>query len=110
MDFELIAKFRKDIAIKKHVSGKIVLGFKASLMLNPELTKLLKEAPKKPACIQKTSLNIFTRTLSIEYDENVISKELLEQIFHETDDAIAAKSLKLLHERVYSAQAIVCEL
>lgn len=103
MDFELIAKFRKDITIKEHVPGKIILGFAASLLLNSELTNLMKEVPEKPAYIRKITLDIFAQTLSIRYDENVISTELLEHIFNEPDDRIAAKSLELLHTQMHAA-------
>jgi len=102
MDFELIAKFRKD-STKEHVSGKILLAFAASLLLNSELTNLMKEVPKKPAYIRKITFDIFAQTLSIRYDENVISTELLERIFNEPDDRIVAKSLELLHTQMHAA-------
>lgn len=103
MDFASIAKFRKDISIKEHSAGKIILKFNPSLITNPELAALLKNAPKKPACIHKTSINIFTQTVSIEYDDEIIPKKLLDKLLTAKTEKTIAKTLQALHERMDEA-------
>ena len=104
MDFASIAKFRKDITIKEHVAGKIRLGFKASLLLNPDILKFVKDAPKEKAKgIIKTSFSMLSRTATIEYDENFIPKELLETALTAQDENEVAKALTALHEVMFKA-------
>ncbi len=102
MDFASIAKFRKDITIKEHASGKIRLGFKASLMLNPDMLKFIKDAPReKPRGITKTNFSMLSRTATIEYDENLIPKELLERALTVQDENEMIKALTALYDVVF---------
>lgn len=69
MDFITVARLRKYLSVKHHISGRIRIAFDKSIITDPEALALVKSAPKKPDAVKKTSLNIFSKSIVIEYDE-----------------------------------------
>lgn len=78
MDVQTLAKLRKYISIVKHVEGHIDLKFSAKILSDKNAMSFIEEHKKQtvPAAITRSSLNIFTRTLSIDYDvKSIVPKE-----------------------------------
>ncbi len=101
MDFSTIAELRKYLTIKQNQPGKISIKFSLALMKDKKAAGLLHNRPKKPAVVLNTSVNMFSRTLTIEYLPDKCSPALLEELIATDDDQRAAEIAKELYTALY---------
>ena len=102
MDFSTIAALRKYLTVKHSLPGRIRLKFSMSIMNDPEALALAQSPPEMPAAVKDTSLNIFSRTLLIEYDAAQVDPAMLEELITTDDDERAAELVEALHQTLYS--------
>lgn len=102
MDFATIATLRKYLSIKHSLPGSIRIKFALGIMNDPEAMKLVQSPPEMPEALKKTKVNIFARTLSIEYDADLVPQALLEELITTDDDGRAAEIVEDLHETLFA--------
>ncbi|QJB56958.1 HMA2 domain-containing protein [Pseudodesulfovibrio sp. zrk46] len=102
MDFATIASLRKYLSIKHSLPGRIRIKFAMSIMNDPEAMKLAQSPPEMPPAVTDTQLNLFSRTLLLEYDAEQIPPELLEELITTDDDARASEVVEELHGLLYA--------
>lgn len=101
MNFSILAALRKYLSVKQSQPGHIRIKFSMGIMKDAEALKLAQSPPEMPAAVTDVQLNLFSRTLSIEYDEAIILPALLEELITTESDTRASEILKDLHEVVY---------
>ncbi|WP_319581959.1 HMA2 domain-containing protein [uncultured Pseudodesulfovibrio sp.] len=102
MDFATIATLRKYLSIKHSLPGRIRIKFSLGIMKDPEAMKLAQSPPDMPDAVKDTSVNIFARTLLIQYDADRIPPALLEELISTPDDDRAAEIVRELHEILFA--------
>jgi len=102
MDFTTIATLRKYLSIKHSLPGRIRIKFSAGIMKDPEALKLAQSPPDMPDAVKEAKVNIFSRTLLLEYDADLVSPDLLEELITTEDDLRAAEIVESLHEKIFS--------
>ncbi|OBQ56866.1 HMA2 domain-containing protein [Halodesulfovibrio spirochaetisodalis] len=103
MDFTTVAKLRKYLSVKHHIPGRIRITFDKSIMTDPEALALVKSAPAMPDAVTKTSLNIFSKSIVIEYDAKRVPPELLEELINAPSDDAASAVVEKLYSILYGA-------
>ncbi|WP_018123748.1 HMA2 domain-containing protein [Desulfovibrio oxyclinae] len=101
MDFSTIAKLRKYLSIKHSLPGRIRIKFSLGIMKDKEALALAQSPPEMPDAVTETNLNLFSRTLLIEYDAEQVPPHLLEELITTDDDDRAAAIVKELHEILF---------
>ncbi len=101
MDFITVARLRKYLSVKHHISGRIRIAFDKSIITDPEALALVKSAPKKPDAVKKTSLNIFSKSIVIEYDEKKVPPQLLEDLINAPSNEVASGIVEKLYSLLY---------
>lgn len=101
MDFLTIAKLRKYLSIKHHIPGRIRIKFDKSIIDDPKALSLAKEAPEMPDVVKKTSLNIFSKSIVIEYDAKRVPPDSLERVINAPSDEAAKAAVKQLYAVLY---------
>lgn len=88
MDFNLLMELRQHLTIKHHVPGRIRIKFGLKLLADPRVQALKTEMVNKkpPSCIKETKLNLFTRSLVIEYDPDIVDSEKLHEALTTKDE------------------------
>ncbi|MBC16854.1 MAG: hypothetical protein CL942_07365 [Desulfovibrio sp.] len=102
MDFATIASLRKYLTVKHSLPGTIKIKFSLGIMNDPEALKLAQSPPAMPDAVTKADLNIFSRTLELEYDPERIDPVLLEELINTEDNARASTIVETLHQAVYA--------
>lgn len=103
MDFTTVAKLRKYLSVKHHLPGRIRIAFDKSIITDPEALALVKSRPKMPDAVKKTSLNIFSKSIVIEYDENRIPPQMLEDLINAPSDEVASGIVETLYALLYDS-------
>ena len=101
MDFATVVKLRKYLSVKHHIPGRIRISFDKSIITDPEALALVKSAPDMPEAVKKTSVNIFSKSVVIEYDAKKVPPELLEELVNAPTDEEAESALKRLYDVLY---------
>lgn len=101
MDFKTVAALRKYLSVKHHIPGRIRIVFDRSIMIDPEALALVKSAPEMPDAVKKTSVNIFSKSVVIEYDANKIPPSLLEDLVNAPTDDVATEIVEKLYALLY---------
>jgi len=84
---EKILKLRQRVSVKHHIPGRIRLKYKLSIIAQigmfseSKLDKLLSNFP----AIKKYSVNVGTCSVLIEYDNQIITPRLIDDLFAESD-------------------------
>lgn len=102
MDFATIATLRKYLSIKHSLPGRIRIKFALGIMKDPEALALAQSPPEMPDAVTETKLNIFSRTLLIEYDAEQVPSALLEELITTDDDDRAAEIVEELHNSLFA--------
>lgn len=102
MDFATIATLRKYLSIKHSLPGRIRIKFSLGIMKDPEAMKLAQSPPDMPDAVKDTSVNLFARTLLIEYDADRVPPALLEELITTPDDDRASEIVQELHEILFA--------
>jgi len=89
MDFNILMDLRQHLTIKHHVAGRIRIKFGLKLLADPRAQALKEETDGKtpPPCIKDTKVNLFTRTVIIEYDPELVEPEKLHEALTTEDEA-----------------------
>lgn len=101
MNFSTIATLRKYLTVKHSLPGRIRIKFALAIMSDPEALKLAQSPPDMPAAVTDTKINIFSRTLLIEYDADQVSPALLEELVTTDNDDRAAEIVEELHSTLF---------
>lgn len=102
MDFETIARLRKYLSIKHNLPGRIRIKFSTAIMKDPEALKLAQSPPDMPDGVKEAKVNIFSRTLLLEYDADLVPPVLLEELISTEDDDRAAEIVAELHDKLFA--------
>ncbi len=102
MDFATIASLRKYLSIKHSLPGRIRIKFSLGIMNDPEALQLAQTPPEMPDAVTNTELNVFSRTLLIEYDADRVPPALLEELISTDCDDRAAEVVTELHGLLYA--------
>lgn len=102
MDFETIASLRKYLTVKHSLPGRIRIKFSLGIMKDPEALKLAQSPPDMPDAVTKVDLNIFSRTLLLEYDPERIDPALLEELINTDDDSRASEIVEMVHQTLFA--------
>lgn len=102
MDFATIATLRKYLTVKHSLPGRIRIKFSLGIMSDPEAMALVQSPPALPEAVTNTDLNVFSRTLLIEYDADRIEPALLEELITTGDDTRATAIVEELHSTLYA--------
>lgn len=89
MDFQTLMALRKHLTIKHHVPGRIRIKFGLKLLADPRAQALKeeKQGAAPPPWIKETKVNMFTRTVVVEYDPDVVKPEKLHEALITEDEA-----------------------
>ncbi|WP_147820778.1 hypothetical protein [Salidesulfovibrio onnuriiensis] len=101
MDLQTIARLRKYFTIKKSTPGRLKIKFDRAVIADPEAAKLANRPPQMPKAFKGTDLNIFTATLTIDYDEEQLTPSLLEELITAESDERALEVVQELHSELY---------
>jgi len=87
---------RDYLTIEHHVPGRIRIKFAMKLLADPRAQELKNKAgDTPPPCIYSTKVNLFTRSVIIEYDPEIIIPEKLQEALTTADperfDELAAE-------------------
>lgn len=86
MDFSLLMELRHHLTIKHHVPGRIRVSFTLKLLNDPRAQELKNNArTTPPPCIHDVQLNLFARSIIVEYDQDIIIPEKLHEALTTTD-------------------------
>ena len=103
MDFATVAKLRKYLTVKHHIPGRIRITFDKAIVTDLEALQLVKSAPEMPDAVKKTSLNIFSKSIVIEYDAQRVPPDLLEELINASSDDEAAQIVEKLYSLLYDS-------
>ncbi len=81
MNLQALIALRKYITIDSHSEGTIVLSFSLKVLGDSEAMTLIQEMKneKMPKAILNSHLNLFARTVELEYDTNYILPDEFEE-------------------------------
>jgi len=87
MDLTLLADLWDFLSVDRHVPGKLSLKVDLAIRNHPRAAGLSRSEASTVSAIRKIRLNIFTRTLTVEYDTDKLSFELLQRLLSSQDRA-----------------------
>lgn len=85
MELTLLADLWDYLAVEKHLPGKLSLKVDLAIRNHPKAAELSKSGVSGLAAIRKTRMNIFTRTLVVEYDTALLPFDRLDTLLRCTD-------------------------
>ncbi len=80
MDLTLLADLWDFLAVDRHVPGKLLLKVDLAIRNHPGAAEIARTGLSGLSAIRKTRLNIFTRTLTVEYDTAKLPFEKLQAL------------------------------
>ncbi|MEZ0575565.1 hypothetical protein [Halodesulfovibrio aestuarii] len=97
MDLRVLAELKEYLTVKKHTPGRLKVKVNLAIRNHPKLTQLQHAAKGGSSVIKKTNLNIFTQTLTVDYDSTVLPFEALQELLSSDDqDRIAQLATELM--------------
>jgi len=102
MDFTAIAKLRQYLTIDHSEPGSLKFKFSMAIMKDADAMQLVQSPPPMPDAVTKAKVNIFSRTLLLEYDATRIPPHLIEGLVTAKDDAEAARIASELHDALFA--------
>ena len=102
MDLTAIADLRGYLTVKHSLPGRIRIKFSTAVLADSKAMAMVKSPPPLPDAVTKADLNIFSRTLLLEYDADRIDPTLLEELVNTDDDARAAAIVEQLNDALYA--------
>ncbi|SKA66586.1 heavy-metal-associated domain-containing protein [Desulfobaculum bizertense] len=80
MNFEWLLKARDYLRIASHSSGTLKIKVNPAILSSPEFSKLPK-FDEMPKGVDDVKVSIFTQTITIRYQPDVIPSALLDELF-----------------------------
>lgn len=85
MDLRILAELKEYLAIKQHTPGRLKIKVDLAIRNHPKLPELQNAAKGNSSAIKKTNLNVFTQTLTVDYDSSVLQYEGLQELLTSSD-------------------------
>lgn len=85
MDLRVLAELRDYLTVKQHTPGRLKVKVNLAIRNHPKLPELQNTAKGGSSAIKKTNLNIFTQTLTIDYDSSMLPFEALQELLSSDD-------------------------
>lgn len=85
MDLRVLAELKEYLTVKQHTPGRLKVKVDLNIRNHPKLPELQNAAKDGSAVIKKTNLNIFTQTLTVEYDSSLLPYEGLQELLTSND-------------------------
>lgn len=101
MNFEKIAQLRQYLSVKHSLPGRLRVKFSKSILTDKIALELIESGLDFPKAVTRTKLNMFSRTLLIEYDTKKVSQNLLEGLINALSDQDAGQYVARLHGELY---------
>ena len=102
MDFEKIAQLRKYLSVKHSLPGRLRVSFSKKILTDKIALSLIDSGLDFPKAVTNTKLNMFSRSLLIEYDVKRVSQCLLEGLVNAKTDEEAGQYVAKLHHQLYN--------
>lgn len=102
MDLSVLAELKEYLTVKQHTPGRLKVKVDLSIRNHPKLPELQQAAKGGSSAIKKTNLNIFTQTLTVDYDSAVLPFEGLDELLASKD---AERVAQLAQELMVQASA-----
>lgn len=96
MDLRVLAELKEFLTVKQHTPGRLKVKVDLAVRNHPKLPELQNAAKGGSSAITKTNLNIFTQTLTVDYDSSILPfEELNELLTIDNPERIAQLATKL---------------
>lgn len=97
MDLRVLAELKEYLTVKKHTPGRLKVKVSLGIRNHPKFPELQNAAKGGSSAIKKTNLNIFTQTLTVDYDSAMLPFEALQELLSSDDpDRIALLATELM--------------
>jgi hypothetical protein len=97
MDLRVLAELKEYLTIKQHTPGRLKVKVSLAIRNHPKLPELQNAAKGGSSAIKKTNLNIFTQTLTVDYDSTMLPYDALQELLSSDDpDRIALLATELM--------------
>ncbi len=101
-DFDLLLKGREHLHIESHVPGRVRLKFDFSIVSSaPDLVDRGRDVIAAIRGIRDVDASLFARSLTVEYDPEVLPPEWWDQLYG--DDEAAARAVVERLKQAYAA-------
>lgn len=100
MDFSEIAKLRKYFTVKHSIPGRLRVKFSKDLLNNQEVVEFFEKSDLPPT-IATVTINMFSKSLLIKYDPQVLSQNSLEQLLTVATDSEAESIALQINDILY---------
>jgi hypothetical protein len=92
----LVSEFGTRIVLVHHIPGRFRIKFDFFLAFHPEIQKLGDLSKTLPG-ITQVRMNIWARSLIVEYDKNLYSPALIDELFTSHDQSRKQEIIRQLH-------------
>ncbi|WP_290921044.1 hypothetical protein [Halodesulfovibrio sp.] len=97
MDLRVLAELKEYLTVKQHTPGRLKVKVNLAIRNHPKLPELQNAAKGGSSAIKKTNLNIFTQTLTVDYDSTMLPFESLQELLSSDDpERIASLATALM--------------
>jgi len=85
MDLRVLAELKEYLTVKQHTPGRLKVKVNLAIRNHPKLPELQNAAKGGSSAIKKTNLNIFTQTLTVDYDCTMLPFDSLQELLSSDD-------------------------
>lgn len=103
MKLNHLAEVRNYLTVAHHVPGRIRVKFKLTLAGHPLIKEITQSDLPLPEGIVGTRLNLFARSVVVDYDPDMISPELLDEMLRTEDDRRAMELVQEFEKKLMPA-------
>ena len=97
MDLRVLAELKEYLTVKQHTPGRLKVKVDLAVRNHPKLPELQNAAKGGSSAITKTNLNIFTQTLTVDYNSAMLPFDALDELLTSNDpDRIATLADQLM--------------
>lgn len=89
-----MAQLRQHLRIKHHIPGRIRISFSKALTHEPQVREIANSRTAIPPGIHNVRLNSLARSVVIEYDDDLIPADRLEELITTRDNRRAVELLQ----------------
>jgi len=85
MDISVLSELKEFLAVCDHKPGRLKVRVDLAIAGHPKAAMLKKAGPGGIAGIIRTNMNLFTRTLTVEYDTQVLPYDSVHALLNDDD-------------------------
>ena len=100
MNFHKLVELEKYLDVAHHVPGRIRIKFSPMIMTKPAALSAMREHKDLPSAIISARVNMAARSVVIEYDPELISPEIIEELIQGKDCNKKAEIVSELYGRL----------